>query len=680
MTTLKSLEDPVTELSGVGSQRAAALKTLGIQTIADLLTDFPFRYDDLTAKDLATVSEGEKITLKGTVANEPAVVRFGRKKSRLNFRLLIGHDVVMVTFFNQPWLSQQLTAGQETAVYGKWDAVRKSLSGMKLINADKGASFGAIYTVNKHIRQSTLAQLIKQAYDAYQDVIYPLLPPYLLQKYRLLDRKTMIHDLHFPKDPQAAKLARRTAVFEEFFLFELRLQMMRAKDHQAAGTEIDYDNEALKTFIKTLPFELTNAQKRVVNEICAAMKRPTHMNRLLQGDVGSGKTIVAAIVMYAAITAGYQAALMAPTEILAEQHAKNLAEVFADMPVNIVLLTGSTKAKARKTALAHIASGEVDLIVGTHALISDDVIYHQLGLAVIDEQHRFGVNQRQTLRRKGQYPDILAMTATPIPRTLQITAYGEMDVSIIDELPAGRKPITTRWLHSNQVEAAMTFIRQQLNHGQQAYVVTPLIEESEALDVKNAEAIYAHLSENFAPDYQVGLLHGRLKNEEKEAVMAAFKAHEYDVLVSTTVIEVGVDVANATVMLIFDADRFGLAQLHQLRGRVGRGEVASTCILIADPKTQDGIARMQVMTETTDGFILAQKDLELRGSGDLLGTKQSGVPDFKVGDPVAQLNILQIAQEEALALVEQPNWQLEPDNRELAGYEQHQLKQHSTLD
>ncbi|GEK28097.1 ATP-dependent DNA helicase RecG [Furfurilactobacillus siliginis] len=677
---MKSVEDPVTALEGVGPQRADALKSLGIVSISDLLTYFPFRYEDLAERELATVTEGEKVTLKGTVATEPTVVRFGRKKSRLNFRLLIGHDVVGVTFFNQPWLSSQLTSGQDIAVYGKWDAVHKSLSGMKVISSANGAASGAIYTVNKRVRQTAIAQLVHQAYDAYQDVIYTVLPEPLIKKYRLLDRKTMIHDLHFPNDPEAAKLARRTATFEEFFLFELRMQMMKVKDHQAAGIEIDYDNEKIKAFIKSLPFELTHAQKKVVNEICGDLKRPLHMNRLLQGDVGSGKTIVAAIVLYAAITAGYQTALMAPTEILAEQHAKNLATVFADVPVNIVLLTGAMKAKARREALKHIENGDVDLIIGTHALISEDVHYRKLGFAIIDEQHRFGVGQRQALREKGQHPDILAMTATPIPRTLQITAYGEMDVSIIDELPAGRKPITTRWVHSNQTEAAMDFIRQQLSHHQQAYVVTPLIEESEALDVKNAEAIYDHLSENFAPDYKVGLLHGRLKNEEKDAVMTAFKAGDYDVLVSTTVIEVGVDVPNATVMLIFDADRFGLAQLHQLRGRVGRGEVASTCILIADPKTQDGIARMEVMTDTTDGFLLAQKDLELRGSGDLLGTKQSGVPEFKVGDPVAQLNILQVAQQEAIALVDQPSWQTQPANRELAGYEQHLLKQHSTLD
>lgn len=677
---MKSVEDPVTTLEGVGPQRADALKSLGIVSIADLLTYFPFRYEDLAERELATVTEGEKVTLKGTVATEPTVIRFGRKKSRLNFRLLIGHDVVGVTFFNQPWLSKQLTSGQDIAVYGKWDAVHKSLSGMKVISSANGAASGAIYTVNKRVRQSAIAQLVHQAYDAYQDVIYTVLPQPLIEKYRLLDRKTMIHDLHFPKDPEAAKLARRTATFEEFFLFELRMQMMKVKDHQAAVIEIDYDNDKIKAFIKSLPFELTQAQKKVVNEICGDLKRPLHMNRLLQGDVGSGKTIVAAIVLYAAITAGYQTALMAPTEILAEQHAKNLATVFADVPVNIVLLTGAMKVKARREALKHIENGDVDLIIGTHALISEDVHYQKLGFAVIDEQHRFGVGQRQALREKGKHPDILAMTATPIPRTLQITAYGEMDVSIIDELPAGRKPITTRWVHSNQTEAAMDFIRQQLSHHQQAYVVTPLIEESEALDVKNAEAIYDHLSENFAPDYKVGLLHGRLKNEEKDAVMTAFKAGDYDVLVSTTVIEVGVDVPNATVMLIFDADRFGLAQLHQLRGRVGRGEVASTCILIADPKTQDGIARMQVMTDTTDGFLLAQKDLELRGSGDLLGTKQSGVPEFKVGDPVAQLNILQVAQQEAITLVDQPNWQTQPANRELAGYEQHLLKQHSTLD
>lgn len=339
---------------------------------------------------------------------------------------------------------------------------------------------------------------------------------------------------------------------------------------------------------------------------------------------------------------------MAPTEILAEQHANNLQALFEGLPVNIVLLTGSTKPAVRKEILPRLASGEINLIIGTHALIQEGVDYHRLGLVVIDEQHRFGVAQRQALRQKGANPDVLAMTATPIPRTLAITSYGEMDISVIDELPAGRKPITTHWIKNAQIDSAIQFVLRELAAGHQAYVVTPLIEESEAVDMKNAQAIYERFSAYFAPQhYQVGLLHGRMKNDEKEAVMQAFKENQYQVLVATTVIEVGVDVKNATVMMIYDADHFGLAQLHQLRGRVGRSDQQSYCILIADPKNKNGVDRMRVMTETNDGFVVSQKDLELRGSGDVLGKKQSGLPDFKVGDPIADLTMLSVAQDEA---------------------------------
>ena len=370
--------------------------------------------------------------------------------------------------------------------------------------------------------------------------------------------------------------------------------------------------------------------------------------------------------MYAAITAGMQATLMAPTEILAQQHAKTIGNFFDPEKVRVELLTGSTKAAARRQILEDLENGDIDILIGTHALIQPDIAFRNLGLAVIDEQHRFGVQQRATLREIGMNPDILAMTATPIPRTLAITAYGEMDVSIIDQLPAGRKQIKTYWLRSNEMEKTIAFIKSQLQEGAQAYVVTPLIEESETLDVQNAEAVYAELSEYFAPTYKVGLLHGRLSNQEKEDVMAAFKANEFQVLVSTTVIEVGVDVPNSTVMLILDADRFGLSQLHQLRGRVGRGSRQSYTFLISDPKTQYGIDRMEAMVGTTDGFILAQKDLELRGAGDILGNRQSGVPEFRVGDPVADLAMMTVAQEEAIEIVSKPDWDKDPELAPLA--------------
>lgn len=677
----QQLSDAVATLSGVGPARQKGLAELGINTIADLLTYYPFRYEDLQVKDVNEIADQEKVTLKGTVASEPVLARFGRKKNRLNFRLLIDHDVYMVTFFNQPYLMKQIETGQDLAVYGKWDATRSSLTGMKIINPNNADSaFGSIYPASKTVKQGTIHKMIKQAYELYAPVITDIVPANLRAKYRLLPRRKMIHDMHFPASQADSTAARRSATYEEFLLFQMQMQVLKQTDATTNGIAIGYDNDRLKAFIKTLPFELTHAQKRVVNEICLDLKSPKHMNRLLQGDVGSGKTIVAAIVMYAAITAGYQAALMAPTEILAEQHANNLAQVFADTDVNVALLTGATKPAARKTLLAALAAGEINLLIGTHALIQDGVTYANLGLVITDEQHRFGVNQRAAFRQKGGQPDALAMTATPIPRTLAITAYGEMDVSEIDELPAGRQPIQTTWVRSNQANSALSFVHQQIDNGSQAYVVTPLIEESETLDVKNAEALSANLQEYFGASVKVGLLHGRMKPEEKDAVMSAFKAGDIQLLVSTTVIEVGVDVKNATIMMIYDADRFGLAQLHQLRGRVGRGTKASYCILVADPKNQQGIERMQIMTQTTNGFVLAQKDLELRGAGDVLGVKQSGMPEFKVGDPIADLTVLQVAQQDAHAIVQQPDWQSQPDNRALAAYLSQKLAAVGTLD
>ncbi|KID44963.1 ATP-dependent DNA helicase RecG [Levilactobacillus brevis] len=677
---MASLSDAVSQLAGVGPKRVQALQSLGIENMNDLLTYFPFRYEDLQAKDPAELTDQAKVTLKGTVAGAPVLTRFGRKKNRLNFRLLVDeHTAMPVTFFNQPWLKDQLEVGNEIVVYGRFDAKRQSLAGMKILaSADSG--MGSIYPANKEIRQGTVKKLVAEAYEQYAPVIVDLIPETLREHYRLLHRREMIHDMHFPADETAAQAARRTAKFEEFYLFELRLQIVKLQDHTLHGQPLAYDLSKLKAFIASLPYELTAAQKRVVNEICFDLKRPIHMNRLLQGDVGSGKTVVAAIAMYAAITAGAQAALMAPTEILAEQHANNLAKLFADFPVNVALLTGATKAAARKTLLPQIAQGGVDLLIGTHALIQPEVTYHQLGLAVIDEQHRFGVNQRQALREKGQQPDVLAMTATPIPRTLAITAYGEMDVSVINELPAGRQPIKTTWIRSNQVDATLRQVKAELSTGSQAYVVTPLIEESEAVDMKNAEAIYERFKTEFEPTYKVGLLHGRMKDDEKNAIMAAFKANEFQVLVATTVIEVGVDVPNATLMMIYDADHFGLAQLHQLRGRVGRGTRASACILIADPKNQLAIERMTTMTSTNDGFVLSQKDLELRGPGDILGRKQSGVPDFKVGDPVADLNILSVAQQAAKETVAAPNWAEKDANLALAAFLSTTAHQTTTMD
>lgn len=673
----KSLQDSVSVLKGVGPSKVTALNKLGINTIEELLTYYPFRYDDMAVKELTEVADGQKVTLKGIVASQPTFARFGRSKNRLNFRFLVEHDVILVTFFNQPYLRDKVENGQEIIIYGKYNAKRQQLSGMKILG-QTSQDFAGIYRANKDIKALTIKKIVEQAFNLYQDCLVDIIPTSLRQKFRLESRLQMIHDMHFPVSQKAEQLARRSAIFEEFFLFQLRLQYLKKMNKKEAGLVLNYDSQKIKAFSQTLPFELTTAQKRVVNEICHDLHRPLHMNRLLQGDVGSGKTVVAAMALYATVTAGYQGAMMVPTEILAQQHAEKLQVLFEKVGVNIALMTSSTlkTKKARQTILEALAQGDIDVVVGTQALIQDDINFHKLGLVVTDEQHRFGVRQRQILREKGENPDVLAMTATPIPRTLAITAYGEMDVSIIDTLPAGRQPIKTMWLKKPQLNEALQFIDQQLATHSQAYVVSPLIEESEMMDLQNAQETHEKLREYYAGRYQIGLLHGRMTAEEKDQTMQNFKDGKFDLLVSTTVIEVGVDVPNATVMLILDADRFGLAQLHQLRGRVGRGQKASYCLLLADPKSDYGRARMETMVQTQDGFVIAQKDLELRGPGDILGSKQAGIPDFAVGDPIQDFKILQVAQIEARDLLSRPDFTSNPENRGLWQY----LRESGTLE
>lgn len=663
---MRSLADPVTVLAGVGQKRADSLASLGIHTIEDLLTYYPFRYEDIQERNLNEIQDQEKVTLKGLVVSPPVMSRFGYKKSRLQFRMMQEHEVFNVSFFNQPYLKDKVILSEEIAVYGKWDAKRKALNGMKILGSQSPDDFSPIYHVNKSIRQTTLVDLIRRGFSEYGDLIEENLPLSLIEKYRLLDRPTAVRSMHFPQNHEENHQAKRRIVFEEFFFFQMQLQgLKKAEKSEKNGLEILYDVERLKQFTKKLPFELTTAQKSVTNEICRDLRNPHHMQRLLQGDVGSGKTVVAAIALYATVTAGFQGALMVPTEILAQQHMESLSQLFDPNEVTVALLTGSTKAKERRELLERLENGEIDIVVGTHALIQEGVAFQNLGLVITDEQHRFGVNQRKVLREKGWRPDVLFMTATPIPRTLAITAYGEMDVSVIDELPAGRIPIETRWVRTPQLDSVLEWTYKELRRGHQMYVICPLIEESEALDVKNAVEIYEKLRELFAPEYEVGLLHGKMKNQEKDQIMETFKENQLQILVSTTVIEVGVNVPNATVMLIMDADRFGLAQLHQLRGRVGRGSEASYCILVANPKNELGVERMKIMTETTNGFILSEKDLELRGPGEVFGFRQSGLPEFAIADLVTDGNVLEVAREEAAAIWQIKDWQLLPEYQPL---------------
>lgn len=655
---MKKLTDSVQCLSGVGPKRVEVLAKLGIETVEDLLTYYPFRYDDIQTKELTEIADQEKVVLKGFVLSDAVVSHYGYRKSRLSFRMMQDHAVINVTFFNQNFLKNKINVSEEIAVYGKWDAKRKSLTGMKILGGKESEiDFAPIYHVTKQMRQTTLVDLIRLAFVEYGELIAEWLPTKLLKQYNLMARRPAVEMMHFPPDQRMSQLARRRLIYEEFFEFQLKLQQLRQQERDVnEGQALLYDVNRLKNFTQTLPFELTNAQKKVTNDICRDMRSSNHMLRLLQGDVGSGKTVVAAIALYATVSAGHQGALMVPTEILAEQHLASLNELFDPLEVKVALLTGSTKAKERRQILSELADGRLDIIVGTHALIQEEVIFHQLGLVITDEQHRFGVNQRKILREKGLNPDVLFMTATPIPRTLAITAYGEMDVSVIDELPAGRIPIETRWVRPPQFEAVIEWLNKELQAGNQAYVICPLIEESETLDVKNATEIYEHLQEQYQEKFEVGLLHGKMKASEKDAIMAEFKENRCQVLVSTTVIEVGVNVPNATVMIIMDADRFGLAQLHQLRGRVGRGKKASHCILVANPKSDVGAARMKIMTETNDGFVLSQKDLEMRGPGEVFGAKQSGLPEFSVGDMVADFAIMEAARQDAAAIWQVPDW------------------------
>ncbi len=666
---MTSLSDSVGVLKGVGQKRLVALNKLGINTINDLLTYFPRRYDDLSIKNPSTAVDGQRVTVKGMVIAPPMVTFFGRKKSRLIFRLKIDQNIYTVSFFNQPWLKNEVQPNDELIVFGTYNQSRNQIQGMKILKNDASNSFDSIYPANKEVKQNTIKQLIKLAFEGYHDLLTDILPTDLRQRYRLESFHDTIQNIHFPTSPKAAQRAFRTAKFMEFFLFAMRVQVLKQahrKPNPKAG--IHYEQKVVDRFKKSLPFQLTSAQSKVVSEILADLQRPIQMNRLLQGDVGSGKTVVAAVAILATISAGKQAAIMAPTEILAEQHANNFAKMFADFNINIALLTGDTSSAARRSMMPRIKDGEVNLIVGTHALFQNDVDYHDLGLAVIDEQHRFGVNQRQALRQKGDNTNVLAMTATPIPRTLAITMYGDMDVSVIDALPNGRKPIKTTWITSAKTNSAIRFVKKQLDSGNQIYVVTPLIEESEAVDMKNAVAIFERFKAIFEPQYQVGLLHGRMSNQEKDEAMQNFKKNQFQVLVATTVIEVGVDVANANTMLIFDADHFGLAQLHQLRGRVGRGSTQAYCVLIADPTTEIGKERMRAVASSTNGFFLSQKDLELRGQGDITGAKQSGIPDFKIADPVGDLNMLTVANEEAQQITAENHWKSNPENVQLARY------------
>ncbi|WP_274650519.1 ATP-dependent DNA helicase RecG [Paenibacillus humicola] len=651
---------PVRSVKGVSAQKEQELHAFGVHTVADLLDYFPFRYEDYRIRGLAETKDGEKVTVLGKIMSNPSLQRYGRAKSRLTSKVAVDGVLVTAVWFNRHFLQEQLVPGRDITLTGKWDQRRLQLTVSESEFPDRGAkrsgTLQPVYSVGGSVTQAWMRKTIEQALVQYGAMLEEVLPLELVDKYGLMPRRDAIARIHRPDDTDEGQAARRRLVYEELFLFQLKLQAYRSLIRKRMdGVAHSVSAETILAFVRTLPFELTASQKKVINEILIDMRSAACMNRLLQGDVGSGKTVVAAVALYASVKAGHQGALMVPTEILAEQHYRSLQKLYADAGVEVALLTGSMTDKRKRDVAAGLQMGLIDVVVGTHALIQDGIEFRSLGLVVTDEQHRFGVNQRSVLRHKGINPDVLTMTATPIPRTLAITAFGDMDVSTLRERPQGRKPILTYWVKHSMMDRVLGFIRREAEAGRQSYFICPLIEESDKLDVQNAIDLHVQLMQAF-PDMKIGLLHGRLSAGEKDEAMRDFSSGETQVLVATTVVEVGVDVPNATLMIIMDAERFGLSQLHQLRGRVGRGGHQSYCVLIADPKSETGRERMKVMTETDDGFEVARRDLELRGPGDFFGTKQSGVPDFKLADMSADFAVLEEARDDAAELTGRPDF------------------------
>ncbi|PMB84476.1 ATP-dependent DNA helicase RecG [Dolosicoccus paucivorans] len=652
----KTWYDPINTLKGIGPARQQQFAKINVFTIKDLFFHFPFRYEDIRARELDSILDQEQVTLKGTIVSPPVVSFFGHKKSRLQFKLAVNdHDVIQVIFFNQPYLKKQFDVGHTVAIYGKWQSNQQSLLGMRVLNNQQsGENFAPIYNTTKGLSQKNILNTLELAFEEYGQVIPEILPKRLNEKYRLVNLKEALYWMHFPKNGQQAKQGKRKIIFQELFLYQWQLQQANQKHQGEPGVIVNYDVDPLKEVIDQLPYELTNAQKRVVNEICIDLRSPFPMRRLVQGDVGSGKTLVAFLAMIATIQAGYQTALMVPTEILAKQHAKEFNQLFESIGLRAELLISATPTKEKNNILDGLKAGRIRVVIGTHALIQPTVIFHRLGLVIIDEQHRFGVGQRQTLLDKGQGEEVvnlLQMTATPIPRSLALTIYGQLAVSTIDELPAGRQPITTRVLKPNQIEVVYDQMRQELQKGHQVYYVLPLIEMSEELqEVENVQAVVERLDGLFS-NYTIGTMHGQMTKDEQEATMTDFSQNKVQILVATTMVEVGVNVPNATMMIIQSAERFGLAQLHQLRGRVGRSSLESYCYLIADPTTEQGRERMAIMEQSQDGFKISQEDMKIRGIGEVLGRSQSGLPQFKFANIFEDQHILQIAYQDVLYIM-----------------------------
>lgn len=670
-------DTPLTDFPGVGDVRAKKLEKLGLTRCADLLTYYPRDYED--RRHSYTVREAPlnvRICVTAMAAEHPQRTHIRAGLELVKVKVVDNTGALHLTFFNQGYVQRAISAGQEYVFYGvvEQQGTRRTMVNPIFERTDRRNFTGCImpvYPLTAGITNHLLANLTRQAMEC-AGTVEETLPPHIRQAYALAAAEYSIRSIHFPADDEALALARKRLTFEELFYLSVGLSFLKGR-RDDAGPGLPIPTRPWEAFQALLPFSPTRAQRKVMEEAARDMASGRPMNRLVQGDVGSGKTVVAAYAAWLAVKAGYQAAMMSPTEVLAEQHAKSLRELLAPAGIRVGLLTGSLTAANKRKVHKALAEGEIDFVVGTHALISKSVEFKNLGLMVADEQHRFGVAQRAALAAKGTAPHVLVMSATPIPRTLALIIYGDLDVSVIDELPPGRTPIETYVVREDKRERMYNFVRKQVSFGRQVYIVCPAVEENpdavlpgeeqSPMDLKAVKTYAVHLQNDVFPDLKVDFLHGKMKPREKEAVMSAFSAGETQVLVSTTVIEVGVDVPNASLMIVENADRFGLSQLHQLRGRVGRGKHQSYCVLITATRNPDSIQRLRTLASTTDGFKISEEDLKLRGPGDFFGNRQHGLPQMKIADPAGDMRVLSQAQEAARGLLEDDPKLLKQENK-----------------
>lgn len=632
----------------ISDKKIEILNNMNIFQAEDLLTYYPFRYEVSEFIPRKDWQKDMKISMEAMIITHAKVIRFRGKQSITRFKVVFEEEEFDVSIFNRPWVSA-FEVGKTISIFGKYEGgsrITAMTYNFKPLKEQLGIF--PVYNIREGITQKDIIKYIEKAWNALQDQVEDFLPKDILEKYRLIPKKQALYFIHHPGKSEALRQSLRHLKYEEFFKFQLAMQAIKSQEKEVVkGCEKHFDVEDVMELKNSLTFSLTDDQEKVIEEILEDLASEKVMYRMVQGDVGCGKTLVAAFGLYACVLSHKQAAFLAPTEILAKQHYKNLLETFKDVDVQIDVLYSSLKPADKKAVLQRLKNNETDILVGTHALFQDDVDFHDLGMVVADEQHRFGVSQRRKMLEKGDKVDFLFMSATPIPRTLAISLYGDMDVSTIQHLPKGRMPITTKLVKSRSMGPILEEVLEKIDEGNQCYVVCPAIEKNEDYDIKNVNDIYDGMKKTIGRMYSIGLLHGKMNTQEKDAVMQDFVDGKIQILVSTTVIEVGVDVKNANIMVIYDANRFGLSQIHQLRGRVGRGQKPGYCYLLSNTNDPDTMKRLKICEKTSDGFEIAREDLKLRGPGDILGTRQSGVPGFILGDVIQDANILEVARDDA---------------------------------